>query len=97
MSSVQKVLRKLHQELSEAMLDEVRACREDGIPISAADKGAISKFLKDNDITAEPHDSDTLTALREQLQERQEERNTALAKRLQSIDARTVEDLYGVH
>lgn len=93
----QDILRRLHSELAEAMLEEVEACRADGIPISAADKGAIAKFLKDNDITALPQDNTSLQKLREQLQEQRNERNTALAERLQSIDAKTVEDLYGMH
>ena len=51
--------------LTEALIEEVRQSKEDGVPLPAADKSVIAKFLKDNDITADA-DSEEMQDLRDE-------------------------------
>jgi len=68
-------------------LEDIRLCREAEIPMSSADKMAISKFLKDNAITADI-DMDQMTALTSEFQD---ELATKRAAKAASI-LRTIED-----
>ena len=47
---------ELHELLAQIMIDELRwyTQQDPPIPVPAADKAAISKFLKDNNITCDP-------------------------------------------
>jgi hypothetical protein len=45
---------------------------EDDLPTDAATLGAAIKFLKDNNVSADPADADDLSALREKLREQAE-------------------------
>ena len=45
-------LEELHEMLAEAMLEDLRQAKKDGIPLPAANLNAIRQFLKDNDVTA---------------------------------------------
>ena len=94
--NIQKVLQKLHQELATAMLEEVVLARNEGMPVPAADKGAIAKFLKDNNITADPAANADLEALQAALKGQTTERSTKLQERIESISAEAVEALYTI-
>lgn len=94
--NIQKVLQKLHQELAAAMLEEVELARAEEMPIPAADKGAIAKFLKDNNITADPAANADLEALQAALKGQTTERSTKLQERIESISAEAVEALYTI-
>lgn len=63
-------LKELHTKLTLAMLGEVEACAEAQVPIPAADKAAIVKFLKDNNIVEAPGVSDELQELQARMQEK---------------------------
>lgn len=49
-------LSALHLMFTEALIEELKAAGEEKIPLPAADKSVIAKFLKDNDITADADD-----------------------------------------
>lgn len=49
-------LAELHEALAEMFLEDIRICREEGIPMAAADKSVIVTFLKNNNITADVDD-----------------------------------------
>jgi len=53
MAAKQSALNQLHEALAELFLEDIRICKDEGIPMSASDKAVIVKFLKDNNITAD--------------------------------------------
>jgi hypothetical protein len=63
-------LKELHTKLTLAMLAEVAACAEAQVPIPAADKAAMVKFLKDNNVVEQPGVSDKLRELQERMQQK---------------------------
>lgn len=93
MAASKDTLGQLHEELAKLMLDEIQFCRDNNIPLSAADKGAIAKFLKDNSITCDPTDAGDLERLRDELQGQREARQTRLKQKLQLVSS-DVEALY---
>jgi hypothetical protein len=58
-------LAELHEMLAEMFMGDIRICKEEGIPMSAADKGVIVTFLKNNNITADVDDSEMQTLKQE--------------------------------
>ena len=52
MAGVDK-LRMLHDALADMFLENIRICKEEVIPMSAADMGVMVTFLKNNNITAD--------------------------------------------
>lgn len=56
-------------------------CRAEGIPMSASDKGVIVKFLKDNNVTAEP-DAEQVQELRDEFKDELEARREAKRQRI---------------
>ena len=54
MSAKASTLEKLHEMLAELFIEDIKLCREEGIPMAASDKGVIVSFLKNNNITADP-------------------------------------------
>ena len=68
MSAKKSTLETLHEMLAELFMEDIRICRSKGIPMSASDKAIIVKFLKDNDVTAEP-DEAKVQALRDEFQD----------------------------
>lgn len=96
MAATNSVLGELHEALAQLMLNELRWYMEQDppIPLPAADKAAIAKFLKDNSITCDPADNDQLEELRKQLEGKREANVTRLKDKLRLVDA-DVEALYG--
>lgn len=72
-------LSALHQMFTEALIEELKAAGEDKIPLPAADKSVIAKFLKDNDITADA-DDESMKELHNEFEDELEERRKARAK-----------------
>lgn len=70
-------LNSLHSKFAkylETVLDEAtEGAAENRIPLDAATMGCISKFLKDNNISAEPADKATLESLREKFSRRKKD------------------------
>lgn len=50
-------LAELHSMFTEALIDELAEAKAENIPLPAADKSVIAKFLKDNEITADADDT----------------------------------------
>lgn len=58
-------LAELHRRFTEALIEELEEARQQEIPLPAADKSVIARFLKDNDITADA-DSAEMQELRDE-------------------------------
>ena len=76
MSAKKSTLETLHEMLTELFIEDIKICRSEGIPMSASDKAVIVKFLKDNNITAEP-DAEKVQELREEFKDDLEARREA--------------------
>ena len=79
--------------LTEALIEEIKQSKEDGVPLPAADKSVIAKFLKDNDITADA-DSEEMQDLRDEFDDELAARREARKKEiLNKISGSDSEDL----
>ena len=76
MAAKQSKVSSLHDLLTELFIEDIKMCRAEGIPMSASDKAVIVKFLKDNNITAEP-DAEKVQELRSEFQDELEARREA--------------------
>ena len=76
MAAKQSKVSSLHALLTELFIEDIKMCRAEGIPMSASDKAVIVKFLKDNNITAEP-DAEKVQELREEFKDDLEARREA--------------------
>lgn len=88
-------MQELHEALADQMIFELNWYKEQEIPVPAADKAAIAKFLKDNAITCDPADADDIQKLRDAFQEQSNARMKA-AKAIQ-LSEQDLKDQYGVH
>ena len=93
-------LSELHRMFTEALIEELRTCSkdEDGdfLPLPAADKSVIAKFLKDNDITADA-DSTEMQDLRDEFEDELAQKRQARAKELLAkAGADPEDDLAGI-
>lgn len=69
-------LHRLHGMLADSFASRLEQDIKDNIPTDAATLGAISKFLKDNEVTADPADSSDLADLKKQFAEAQATRRS---------------------
>ena len=60
-------LEELHQLVTRSYSERIKQDLDDGLPTDAATLSGAAKFLKDNNITADPADKDDLDAMREVL------------------------------
>lgn len=67
-------LQELHKLIARSLNSRIQQDMEDGLPTDAATLGAAIKFLKDNNVSADPADSDDLAALRGKLKEQADQR-----------------------
>lgn len=92
-------LSELHRMFTEALIEELRTCKDgDGefIPLPAADKSVIAKFLKDNDITADA-DSTEMQELRDEFEDELAAKRKARAEELLAkAGADPEDDLAGI-
>jgi len=65
-------LQDLHSLIARSLSARITQDMEDDLPTDAATLGAAIKFLKDNNVSADPADADDLSALREKLREQAE-------------------------
>lgn len=83
MAATLKELQELHKIVAQSLKQRISQDMEDQLPTDAATLGAAIKFLKDNNVSADPADADDLTELRDkltqQMQERKNRRGAALA------------------
>ncbi|MGH8759921.1 MAG: hypothetical protein ACREVW_10485 [Burkholderiales bacterium] len=82
-------LEMLHGLITEAFVTRLEADAQDGIPTDAATLGAITKFLKDNEVTADPADNEKLRDLKNQFTELQQQRSERRKAALHAIDSAT--------
>lgn len=67
-------LQDLHRLIAASLNQRITQDMEDNLPTDAATLGAAIKFLKDNNVSADPADADDLGALRDKLREQAEQR-----------------------
>ena len=67
-------LQELHSLIARSLNQRIAQDMEDGLPTDAATLGAAIKFLKDNNVSADPADADDLSALRDKLKQQAEQR-----------------------
>lgn len=67
-------LQELHSLIARSLNQRITQDMEDGLPTDAATLGAAIKFLKDNNVSADPADADDLSALRDKLRQQAEQR-----------------------
>ena len=67
-------LQELHSLIARSLNQRISQDMEDGLPTDAATLGAAIKFLKDNNVSADPADADDLSALRDKLKQQAEQR-----------------------
>lgn len=60
-------LEELHAAVAQSLKSRIEQDMQDNLPTDAATLGAAIKFLKDNNISADPADSDDLSELRDKL------------------------------
>jgi hypothetical protein len=96
MAAKESVLSTLHELLAEQMIDEIRWYRENDIPVPAADKAAIAKFLKDNAVTCDPADKGDLERLRDEFKASSLARREKAAKAL-ALSNEDIVGLYGAN
>ncbi len=66
-------LQDLHSLIARSLNQRISQDMEDGLPTDAATLGAAIKFLKDNNVSADPADADDLSALRDKLKQQAEQ------------------------
>ena len=66
-------LQELHSLIARSLNQRIAQDMEDGLPTDAATLGAAIKFLKDNNVSADPADADDLSALRDKLKQQAEQ------------------------
>ena len=66
-------LQDLHSLIARSLNQRFSQDMEDGLPTDAATLGAAIKFLKDNNVSADPADADDLSALRDKLKQQAEQ------------------------
>jgi hypothetical protein len=67
-------LQELHALIARSLNQRITLDMENGLPTDAATLGAAIKFLKDNNVSADPADADDLSALRDKLKQQAEQR-----------------------
>ena len=89
-------LSELHRMFTEALIEELQQAGKAEIPLPAADKSVIAKFLKDNDITADA-DSTEMQELRDEFEDELAAKRKARAEELLAkAGADPEDDLAGI-
>ena len=76
-------LQELHSLIARSLNQRITQDIEDGLPTDAATLGAAIKFLKDNNVSADPADADDLSALRDKLKQQAEQRRAGRSNVIQ--------------
>jgi len=72
-------LNALHALIAKSLTHRIEQDIDDNIPTDAATLGAAIKFLKDNNVTADPADSDDLAQLRNKLKDQAAQRRKGVS------------------
>ena len=67
-------LQELHSLIARSLNARITQDMKDDLPTDAATLGVAIKFLKDNNVSADPADADDLSALRDKLKQQAEQR-----------------------
>lgn len=84
MKASASLLEELHRLVAENLIGRLQRDAKDEMFTDAATIGAITKFLKDNNITADPADKSDLENLRDKLKQQSQSRR--LGKVIQMAD-----------
>ena len=76
MAATLKELQELHRMVAKSLSTRISQDMEDQLPTDAATLGAAIKFLKDNNVSADPADAEDLDGLRAKLTQQMQERRT---------------------
>lgn len=76
MAAAREELNELHSLIARSLTQRLQEDIKDSIPTDAATLGAAIKFLKDNEVTADPASNDDLLNLKDQFKQAQERRRT---------------------
>ena len=93
MSAKVSTLSKLHELLAQSFIEDIETAREADIPMAASDKAVIVKFLKDNNITADPDDSQMQeldAAFQEEMASKRQARAEEILARNPSADDQSI-------
>ena len=82
-------LQELHSLIARSLNQRITQDMEDGLPTDAATLGAAIKFLKDNNVSADPADADDLSALRDKLKKQAEQAEQRRAGRSKVVQLAT--------
>ena len=82
-------LQDLHSLIARSLNQRISQDMEDGLPTDAATLGAAIKFLKDNNVSADPADADDLSALRDKLKKQAEQAEQRRAGRSKVVQLAT--------
>lgn len=82
MATSMKELEDLHRLVARSYTSRIKQDLDDNIPTDAATLSGAVKFLKDNAVTADPTETDDLSALRDQLRASAEARRNKTGKHL---------------
>lgn len=74
-------LNDLHAAVAKSLRERIEQDMKDLVPTDAATLGAAIKFLKDNNISADPENSEDLTILRNDLTEQARQRDKERAEK----------------
>lgn len=78
-----EALQELHGVVAKSLKQRIDQDMEDNIPTDAATLGAAIKFLKDNNISADPADKDSLESIRTSMVEASKKRKERAANVLE--------------
>lgn len=79
-------LEELHRLITQSYKTRIQMDLKDEIPTDAATLSGAAKFLKDNEITADPADKEDLAALQKQLKAAAEARRVKNGSLLRAVD-----------
>ena len=85
-------LNELHTLITRSYTQRIKQDIEENIPTDAATLSGAVKFLKDNNVTADPAEADDLKGLRDQLKEAADKRRNA-GKKLVSLVQSDVDNM----
>lgn len=88
-------LAALHAMFTEALIDEIEDAKKEGIPLPAADKSVIAKFLKDNDITADA-DDESMNQLKDEFEDELDKKRKERAAAIMAQATGETNDLTGI-
>lgn len=85
MAASRKELEELHRMIAASFTQRIKQDNEDGIPTDAATLSSAVKFLKDNNVSADPAEQDDLNELQSLLAQKARERRERSGKTIELV------------